>query len=63
MTIAAEFYNVPAAVKRENPGVTGKLEITKIADGRREIVTAFYVEGKAHARRLALAYDATPWNF
>lgn len=63
MTIAAEYSNIPAAVKRANPGMTGKLEIMKIADGRRELVTAFYVEGKAHARRLALAYDATPWNF
>lgn len=63
MTTAAEFYNIPAAVKRANPGKNGKLEITKIANGRRELVTAFYVENKAHARRLALAYDATPWNF
>lgn len=29
----------------------------------REVITAFYVEGRVHARRLALAYDATPWNF
>lgn len=63
MTTAAEFYNIPAAAKRANPGMTGKLEITKIAAGHRELVTALYVEGKARARRLALAYGATPWNF
>lgn len=63
MTIAAEFYNIPATAKRANPGMKGKIEICKIDGGRRELVTAFYVEGKAHARRLALAYDAKPWNF
>lgn len=63
MTIAAEYYNIPAATKRANPGKAGKLEIVKIEGGRRELVTAFYVDGKHHARRLALGYDATPWNF
>ncbi len=63
MTIAAELYAISAAAKRTNPGKTKKLEITKIEDGRRELVTAFYVDDTRHARRLALAYDATPWNF
>lgn len=63
MTIAAEYYNIPVSIKRENPGKVAKLEIVKIAGGRRELVTAFYVEGKQHARRLALGYNATPWNF
>lgn len=63
MTIAAEYSNIPAAVKRANPGMIAKLEITKIENGRRELITAFYVEGRIHARRLAAAYNATPWNF
>jgi hypothetical protein len=61
----AEFYAISAAAKRANPGMKGKLEIVKIGGPLmpRELLTAFYVEGKHHARRLALGYDATPWNF
>lgn len=61
--IAAEYYNIPAAVKRANPGRSGKLEIVRLENGRRELLTAFLVDDKAHARRLAQGYDAKPWNF
>lgn len=65
MQIAAEFYQIPAATKRANPGMKGQLEIVKLGGPimPRELITRFLVEGKAHARKLALAYDATPWNF
>lgn len=65
VTITAEYYNIPSHVRRANPGKTGKLEIFKIGGSlaHRELLTAFLVEGIRDARRLARAYDATPWNF
>lgn len=63
--IIAEYYNIAASVKRENPGKRGVLQVFRLGGSivPREILTTFLVEGKVHARRLALAYDATPWNF
>lgn len=63
MTLAAEYYVIPAGAKRANPGKTGTLQIVRIENGRRVPVASVLVESKTQARAVAAEHNATCWNF
>lgn len=63
MTIAAEYYNIPASTKRANPGKAGQVQIVSLLNGRREVGHTTLVASKAEAREVAAVFRAIPWNF
>lgn len=54
--IAAEYTNGTAKI-------SPVLWITKIENGRRELIQSYSVSGKREARKLAAELNAKPWNF
>lgn len=54
--IAAEYTNGTAKI-------SPMLFITKIENGRRQLVDSYSVSGKREARKLAAELNAKPWNF
>lgn len=63
MQLIAEYFNISAAAKRQQPGKIGQIQIIRIESGNRTMVTNCNVAGKTEARRIASAFNATPWNF
>jgi hypothetical protein len=64
MRIAAYYYPLSKAARAE--GRNGVVELVAIeANGLTHKLTPApaYVSGKAEARRMAQAHNATPWNF
>jgi hypothetical protein len=56
MVIAAEYVNATSKI-------SAMVFITKINNGRRELVDSYSVSGKREARKLAAELNAKPWNF
>lgn len=54
--LAAEYTNGTAKI-------SPMLFITKIENGRRQLVDSYSVAGKREARKLAAELNAKPWNF
>ena len=54
--IAAEYTNGTAKI-------SPVLWITKIENGRRELIQSYSVSGKREARKLAAELNAKCWNF
>lgn len=54
--IAAEYTNATSKI-------SAMLFITKIVNGRRELVDSYSVSGKREARQIADQLNAKPWNF
>lgn len=54
--IAAEYTN-------PTKKISAMLWITKIENGRRELLESYSVSGKREARQIAAKHNAKPWNF
>jgi hypothetical protein len=54
--ITAEYTNATSKI-------SAMLFITKIVNGRRELVDSYSVSGKREARQIADQLNAKPWNF